>query len=190
MSNQLDLEEALEKLAERWEEQAKGFEKFDPDNVAVRTLRLRADDVRKTAKEHAPTWVSGHQIRQRTGWSDVHLRKLYKELEAESSKIGVSVLCPEVIKTNIGYAERNRPSDPTRDPDRVTSPIGDMVTKGLIQQAEQGLAPSVMADRVLAAIRENRFYILAEDKTWLSACNARLDDIKHARNPRSDTLEI
>ncbi len=115
---------------------------------------------------------------------------LFKELEAESSKIGVSVLCPEVINTNIGYAERNRPADPTRDPDRLNSPIGDMVTKGLIAQAEQGLAPSVMADRVLAAIRENRFYILAEDATWVSACNARLDDIKHARNPRSDTLEL
>ncbi len=108
---------------------------------------------------------------------------LYKELQAESSKIGVSVLCPEMINTRIGYAERNRPSDPSRDPERTTSPIADLVSKALIERAEQGVSPEVIASRVLAAIREERFYVLAED-AWRDACNARLDDISHARNPR------
>ena len=82
MSPQLDLEEALERLADLWEEQAKGLERFDEKDRAAKTLRMCAKDVRKTAKKNAPMWVSGHQIRQRTGWSDVYLRKLYKELEA------------------------------------------------------------------------------------------------------------
>jgi hypothetical protein len=46
----------------------------------------------------------------------------------------------------------------------------------------QGLDPSVMANRVVAAIREDRFYILAEDE-WRDACEVRLDDIREARNP-------
>ena len=82
MSSQLDLEEAIAELAELWEEQAKGLERFDEDDRAAKTLRMCAGEARKTVKKHAPMWVSSHQIRQRTGWSDVYLRKLYKELEA------------------------------------------------------------------------------------------------------------
>ena len=112
---------------------------------------------------------------------------LYKELRAESSKIGVSVLCPELINTQIGYSDRNRPSDPTRDPERTSSPSADLVSKAIQEGAKQGAPPEVIAARVLAAIREDRFYILAED-IWRDACNARLDDILHARNPRLEML--
>ena len=108
---------------------------------------------------------------------------LYKELRAEPSKIGVSVLCPELINTQIGHSERNRPSDPTRDPERTSSASADLVSMAIIEGAKQGVPPEEIAGRVLAAIREERFYILAED-AWRDACNARLDDILHARNPR------
>ncbi len=111
---------------------------------------------------------------------------LYKELRAEPSKIGVSVLCPELINTGIGFSDRNRPSDPTRDPDHTSSISANLVSKAIQEGAKQGVAPEVIAERVLAGIREDRFYILAED-TWRDMCNARLDDILHARNPR---LEI
>ena len=43
--------------------------------------------------------------------------------------------------------------------------------------------------RVLAAIREDRFYILAED-AWRNACNTRLDEILHARNPSLEMLVV
>lgn len=35
---------------------------------------------------------------------------LAQELEAEGSKVGVSVLCPGTVRTNIGYSSRNRPA--------------------------------------------------------------------------------
>ena len=108
---------------------------------------------------------------------------LYKEFRAEPSKIGVSVLCPELINTQIGHSARNRPSDPTRDPERTSSASADLVSMAIIEGAKQGVPPEEIAGRVLAAIREERFYILAED-AWRDACNARLDDISHARNPR------
>ena len=41
-----------------------------------------------------------------------------------------------------------------------------------------------MADRVVEGIREDRFYLLAEEGTsWEDACLQRLDDIRNRRNP-------
>jgi len=45
-----------------------------------------------------------------------------------------------------------------------------------------GLDPSVMADRVVGAIRSGAFYILAEDG-WRETANQRMDDIRAGRNP-------
>ena len=45
-----------------------------------------------------------------------------------------------------------------------------------------GTSPSVIAGRVVAAIRDNRFYVLSED-AWRQSCDTRLDDIRLARNP-------
>ncbi len=39
-----------------------------------------------------------------------------------------------------------------------------------------------MAQRVLEAIREDRFYILSDD-AWRDAANTRLDDLRAGRNP-------
>ena len=47
----------------------------------------------------------------------------------------------------------------------------------------RGTSPAVIADRVLKAIRDNRFYVLAEDETWRRSCETRLEDIRLARNP-------
>jgi hypothetical protein len=39
-----------------------------------------------------------------------------------------------------------------------------------------------MAERVLAAIRDEQFYILSQD-AWRDAAHTRLDDIRAGRNP-------
>ena len=46
-----------------------------------------------------------------------------------------------------------------------------------------------MADRVVDAIRENRFYILSEEGgSWRDACNRRLEDIRLGRNPSPEPM--
>ena len=45
-----------------------------------------------------------------------------------------------------------------------------------------GIGPEVMAQRVLDAIVENRFYILS-DEAWRKSADIRLDDIREGRNP-------
>ena len=81
MSDPLTRDEANLKLANIWDEQAKGLEKFDTDDRAAKTLRMCAEDVRKTTLEHAQEWIPNYVIRQRTGWSEVYLRKMYQRLE-------------------------------------------------------------------------------------------------------------
>ncbi len=106
---------------------------------------------------------------------------LYHDLTMTGTKIGVSVLCPELINTNIGEARRNRPKDlPGFD---FTSEERQLV-EGSLQElaATQGVDPTVMGERVVQGIKDNRFYLLSEDG-WRRSCEVRLEDIRLARNP-------
>ena len=106
---------------------------------------------------------------------------LYHELTMRGAKIGVSVLCPESVATRIAEADRNRPAH-LKPADSAPSPEQDFVTGTLRDYTRQGLPPAVLAERVLQAIRDNRFYILSQD-VWRQMCDARLEDIRLARNP-------
>jgi len=109
---------------------------------------------------------------------------LYLELRQRGAKIGVSVVCPELIATRIGDAERNRPAHLKRD-DVPASPERDLIENAIrVATQSQGISPDIIAERTLAAIREDRFYVLApEGNPWRDACHARLDAIRHERNP-------
>jgi len=70
---------------------------------------------------------------------------LAKELELEGANVGVSVVCPGFVKTNIadfGHGERTK------------------VSEALHQLVAAGQAPERVADVIVAAIREPRFYVL------------------------------
>jgi NAD(P)-dependent dehydrogenase (short-subunit alcohol dehydrogenase family) len=111
-------------------------------------------------------------------------------LELENAPIGVSVLCPEVISTRIGDSDRNRPPHLKRgeDADLTTSQLVESV---LSTATDQGLDPSAMAERVVKAIHDNQLYILSEESgAWRAACNARLDDLRLARNPTGPALTV
>jgi NAD(P)-dependent dehydrogenase (short-subunit alcohol dehydrogenase family) len=109
---------------------------------------------------------------------------LYLELRSKGAPIGVSVVCPELIATRIGDADRNRPPHWKRG-DAPASPERDLVEGAIrIATRTQGAPPETIAERTLAAIREDRFYVLApEGDPWRTAAHARLDAIRHERNP-------
>ncbi|MCY4130722.1 MAG: SDR family NAD(P)-dependent oxidoreductase [Gammaproteobacteria bacterium] len=86
---------------------------------------------------------------------------LSETLRAEllEHEIGVSVLCPGVVNTNIFTANRNRPSSlPTTQevnferPDTSDEPVADEIMRNILE-------PSVVGDMVLHAIQEDQFYI-------------------------------
>lgn len=107
---------------------------------------------------------------------------LYLELQA--TKIGVSVLCPEVVDTAIGRSERNRPEHLSRKQGEGDSPGRELVEAAIRDATKGGVDPMVLADRSFDAICEDRFYVLSpEGNPWRDACNTRLDDIRLARNP-------
>jgi NAD(P)-dependent dehydrogenase (short-subunit alcohol dehydrogenase family) len=109
---------------------------------------------------------------------------LFHELEQRGSQIGVSVLCPELVATRIGDAERNRPEHWKRKDDGEQHPERDLVGDALRELTRTGAPPSLLADRVFEAIRQKRFYILSPaGRAWRAACESRLDDIREERNP-------
>jgi NAD(P)-dependent dehydrogenase (short-subunit alcohol dehydrogenase family) len=75
------------------------------------------------------------------------------EHELEGTKIGVSVLCPGPINTNIARGARNRPDH--MGGGKVRSPDERVLAERL---ATQGLDPKIVGERVVDAIRENTFY--------------------------------
>jgi short-subunit dehydrogenase len=84
---------------------------------------------------------------------------LSQELEIEGLPIGVSVLCPSSVDTKVMESERGRPASlgveqRTDVAESVRLMIRDSFT------GPTGLTPAHVAERVLDAIRTDRFWIL------------------------------
>ncbi len=107
---------------------------------------------------------------------------LFHELALSSEKVSVSVLCPELIKTGIATCERNRPSEYSKPGDVLETDARQLVMDAISDGVESGVEPSVMADRVVRAIRSGTFYILSEDG-WRETANQRMEDIRAGSNP-------
>ena len=108
---------------------------------------------------------------------------LHHELVLRGSPVRVSALCPELVATHIDAAERNRPAHLRQGPGApATSPERELVQQAIAQGVAKGTPPAKIADRVLSAIREQRFYVLSED-AWRRSAETRSEDIRLARNP-------
>lgn len=110
---------------------------------------------------------------------------LYHELGQRGASIGVSVLCPELVATRIGHAERNRSERYARkDEDPAEHPERDLVEAALREFTKAGAPPATLAERTFEAVRDQRFYVFPPAKTgWRHACDTRLEDIRTERNP-------
>lgn len=82
--------------------------------------------------------------------------------------IGVSVLCPAFVRTKIGSGHRNRPGGP-----RPGSPGRESVLNQLV---EAGMDPTMLAARVLEAIRNDELYVFTHPELK-PAVAARFDAI-------------
>ena len=70
--------------------------------------------------------------------------------------IGVSVLCPMGVSTNIRNSERSRPAD-------LKNPGGPQETDG-VQLIGRYLTPEDVAGRVLRAVKANRLYVIPHEE--------------------------
>jgi NAD(P)-dependent dehydrogenase (short-subunit alcohol dehydrogenase family) len=79
--------------------------------------------------------------------------------------IGVSVLCPDFVRTRIGESRRNRQEryGVAQIPDPA-SPAGALAAD-IAARIQSGLDPSEVAARVLAAICEDELYVFTHPET-------------------------
>ncbi len=80
-------------------------------------------------------------------------------LQLAPEGIGVSVLCPGFVRTQIAASARNRPAryGPALKP--APGSAGAQLAQHLAQNAEAGLDPAEVAAKVIAAIRANDLYV-------------------------------
>jgi NAD(P)-dependent dehydrogenase (short-subunit alcohol dehydrogenase family) len=109
---------------------------------------------------------------------------LYRQLQQRDSSIGVSVLCPGGVKTNIISCDRNRPAELKNDTAEEQLGNLDPAIMAWIQQGiKNGMAPAQVADIVFDAIKEKKFYIIPNAEDSKPLIRARMEDILQERNP-------
>jgi NAD(P)-dependent dehydrogenase (short-subunit alcohol dehydrogenase family) len=80
---------------------------------------------------------------------------LFLELGAIASPIGVSVLCPGFVKTDLMAKEP--------DPGTIDTPIGELVGATLTSGVEDGIPAADVAEQFVAAVDGGQFWILTHD---------------------------
>lgn len=100
---------------------------------------------------------------------------LYRELQGTG--VGVSVLCPSAVDTDIFLSERNRPFGSQLAPheNAALAPLREATRS-------TGIAPSQVAEDVLDAVRTDAFWIFTHPAT-LERAMVRFDDLRSGRNP-------
>lgn len=108
---------------------------------------------------------------------------LYLTLQQRNARVGVSVLCPGMVRTNIGETERHRPAE-LRNPPVTLSPEMQAGLAVFRAALEAGMPPAQVADAVFESIREQRFYIVTHPD-WMEAVRLRTDALSRLENPQS-----
>ena len=106
---------------------------------------------------------------------------LHYELMMQAAPIKVSVLCPGFVRTNILDSERNRPAA-LQTPEQESDEAGQAMGETFRQFIEQGMPPAELAEKVFAAIQDEKFYILPHPEL-LETVRSRMEDILEQRNP-------
>ena len=106
---------------------------------------------------------------------------LQHELSMQGAQVKVSVLCPGFVKTNIIDSERNRP-DEFQTPQQELDEAGQAMNEAFRQFIDQGMPPAQVAEKVFAAIQDEKFYILPHPEL-LEPVRSRMEDILAQRNP-------
>lgn len=103
---------------------------------------------------------------------------LYHDLRLAGAEIGVSVLCPAYVNTNIVDADRNRPPE-LAESNPLAAPFQARVRKAV---RSGRLSAAEVARMAVDAVKADRFYILTHPKIK-GAIEARMRDVLEERPP-------
>jgi NAD(P)-dependent dehydrogenase (short-subunit alcohol dehydrogenase family) len=105
---------------------------------------------------------------------------LYRELEIAQSAVGVSVLCPGAVATNILDSIQHWPARLGTPPvvrERASVAIANLMD------------PREVADITFAAIAESRFWILTHPDLYAAATRARTEGVINGTNPDEASVD-
>ena len=107
---------------------------------------------------------------------------LFHELAMSGTDVGVSVLCPGWVSTNLHSADRNRPGHLRNEHDEAAAAMGETMRSAMRGVMEAGMAPADVAGLVVDAVRAKQFYILTHDET-AEAVRARAEAMINRTDP-------
>ncbi len=110
---------------------------------------------------------------------------LARDLQAIGSKVGVSVLCPSYVRTNIVDSEKHRPAH-LENPAAPPGPVQQQMEERMRSVVSAGKSPEEVADQVLAAIRAGRFYVLPQRNLAAKMVRERIAEIFQDGVPKFD----
>jgi NAD(P)-dependent dehydrogenase (short-subunit alcohol dehydrogenase family) len=105
---------------------------------------------------------------------------LYNTIQTADLPVGVSVLCPGWVRTQIADADRNWPAELG---DRPANDPASTVTEPYLRRAiEEGSTPAYVADAVVDAVSAGRFWVLPH-QNFLDICIDRWHLIAERADP-------
>jgi len=107
---------------------------------------------------------------------------LFRDLKELGSKLSASVVCPGLINTQILDAERNRTDGGGTDVGSLRPDLQQFAA-AFEASLRGGYPPEVVAEQVLAGIRDDRFYVFPAQPEILDVVRDRMTGIIEQRNP-------
>jgi len=105
---------------------------------------------------------------------------LYTTMRQMGLSVGVSILCPGWVRTNLMDAERNWPADLGAVP---APALGADVVGGHVRRAvDEGMTAAAVADMVADAVSDDRFWIFPHPE-FVEIAAQRWNSITEGRNP-------
>jgi NAD(P)-dependent dehydrogenase (short-subunit alcohol dehydrogenase family) len=114
---------------------------------------------------------------------------LYQDLSLVSDQVRAHVLCPFFVPTGIGQSGRNRPQEfanPATKPTR-SQLIAQAMTDKAVGSGK--VTAAMVAQFVVDAVRDDRFYIYSHPKA-LGSVQTRLEDVMQQRNPTDPLKDV
>jgi NAD(P)-dependent dehydrogenase (short-subunit alcohol dehydrogenase family) len=106
---------------------------------------------------------------------------LYTTLQTIGLPVGVSCLCPGWVRTDIIDSDRNWPAELGELP--PAAPLSAVTERHVRRAIAEGMTPAAVADHVLAAVEEDRFWIFPHGTEFLDLVVERWHQIAEQRNP-------
>ncbi len=112
---------------------------------------------------------------------------LHHTMQLAGLPVGVSVLCPGWVRTNIIDADRNWPAEFGERPEN--DPAGDVMEQYVRRAIDEGAQPAFIADAVADAVQAGRFWVIPQDEfldlvvsRW-ATISERADPVAHEHVP-------